>query len=292
MARTEPAAGPQGALVLGALLVRAEERLAAAGAAEPRREALRLWAGLRDENPGQAWLERARAVAPEEAARFEAAVARRARGEPLAYATGRAGFRTLVLRADARALIPRPETEGLVERVLALAPAGRVADVGTGTGCIALSLRAEGGYADVLALDLSAEALALARENVRATGLGVTLVRGDLTAPLATGALDALVSNPPYLTEHEYAGLDGAVRAWEPRLALPSGTDGLEATTRLLDDGRRVVRPGGLLALEVDCTRAAEAARRAAALGWTGVTVEADLYGRERYLLARRSEAR
>jgi release factor glutamine methyltransferase len=266
-------------------------RFARAGLPEPRREALRLWADLRDESPARAVLERARLVAPADAAAFHAAVERRAAGEPLAYAAGRAGFRTLMLRTDARALIPRPETEGLVERVLARVPGGRVADVGTGTGCIALSLRAEGAYTQVVAVDLSAAALALARENARAIGLAVDFLRGDLTAPLGEGRLDALVSNPPYLTEREYAELDGAVRDWEPRLALPSGADGLEATTRLLGDGRRVVRPGGLVALEVDCARAGEAARRAAALGWTDVTVEADLFGRERYLLARRSES-
>lgn len=263
-------------------------RLAAAGVAEPRREALRVWSGLTGLGPGAAFLASEALVATPEAERFMRAIERRAAGEPLAYVTGTTGFRTLTLRTDDRALIPRPETEGLVDLVLGRAPAGRVADVGTGSGCIALSLRAEGGYDGVVALDRSAEALALAAENARCSGLAVALVRADLTGPLAAGSLDALVSNPPYLTDREYADLDPAVRAWEPAAALPSGADGLDATFRLLDDGRRVVRAGGWIALEVDCRRAAVVAARAGELGWTNVSVARDLFERERYVLARR----
>jgi release factor glutamine methyltransferase len=120
----------------------------------------------------------------------------------------------------------------------------------------------------------------------------VRLIRADLCVPLRPGAFDALVSNPPYLTAGEYATLDGSVRDWEPALALVSGDDGLGATTRLLLDGRDVLRPGGWLALEVDCSRAAIAARLAGELGWENVTVQVDLFGRERYLLAQRSDTR
>ena len=264
--------------------------LQAAGIGEPAREALRILAGLRDAAPGTVWLERERPLEPGEAEAFAAAVERRARGEPLAYVTGRIGFRTLTVRVDRRVLIPRPETEGLVERVLALAPGGDVADVGTGSGCIALSLAAEGRYRSVTAIDRSADALAVARCNARELGLPVALLRGDLAEALGGMRFDALVSNPPYLTDGEYAALDGAVRDWEPEPALPSGPDGLAATDRLLADGLRVLRPGGWLALEVDCSRAGEAARRAAARGWRAVRVDMDLYGRERYLLAQRSD--
>ncbi|HEU5040776.1 MAG TPA: methyltransferase, partial [Gemmatimonadales bacterium] len=170
--------------------------------------------------------------------------------------------------------------------------AGRVADIGTGTGALALSLAQEGGFEQVIAVDLSAAALALAAENRRASGLPVTLVRGDLCGPLAAGSLDALVSNPPYLSAGEYAVLDASVRGWEPAAALVSGEDGLEATGRLLDDGRRVVRPGGWVAIEVDSARAGACARRAGELGWDAVAIHADLYGRERYLLAQRSATR
>jgi release factor glutamine methyltransferase len=117
-------------------------------------------------------------------------------------------------------------------------------------------------------------------------------VRADLCTSLRPGTLDALVSNPPYLTAGEYSWLEGAVRDWEPAMALVSGADGMQATTRLLVEGRQAVRRGGWLALEVDCSRAGLAARRAGELGWEDVSVHVDLFGRERYLLARRSDTR
>jgi release factor glutamine methyltransferase len=272
------------------LLADATAWLHAGGVASPRREALRIWADLVGEAPGEA-LVRPQSFVDRGAARaFLAVIERRARGEPLAHATGSVGFRGLTLRSDRRALIPRPETEGLVDLLLARVRRGRVADVGTGTGCLALSLAAEGGFAEVVGVDLSADALALAAENRARTGLQVSLVRGDLCGPLRGGVFDALVSNPPYLTAGEYAALDPSVRDWEPRVALESGADGLHAIVRLLEEARAVLRPGGWLGLEVDCTRAAESARRAGALGWSDVAIHADLFGRERYLLARRSE--
>ena len=281
---------PEVALPLAEVLAEARAQLGAAGVPEPAREALRLWTDLNDAAAGRALLDRSRAVDPAAAARLMTAVGRRAEGEPLAYVTGRTGFRRLELRIDRRALIPRPETEGLVDLVLERVSGGRVADLGTGSGCIALSLATEGRYDAVLAVDSSADALALAGENRQLTGAGVTLVRGDLTAGLAAGSLDALVSNPPYLTEREYAELDPAVSRWEPREALVSGADGLHATVRLLDEGRRVLRSDGWLALELDASRAAVVAGLARGLGWWAVEVRVDLFGRERYLLARRSE--
>jgi release factor glutamine methyltransferase len=257
------------------LVTEAAATLGVSGIAEPRREAIRIWRDL-DGPPGSD---------------FSAAVARRASGEPLAYVTGQAGFRHLLLQTDRRALIPRPETEQLVELFLGVAPSGRVADIGTGTGCIALSLATEGRYREVVAIDRSREALSLAEENRVRTGADqVRLVRGDLTEPLGAESLDALVSNPPYLTDTEWRELDSSVCLWEPSEALASGPDGLRDTTRLLVDGRRVLRPGGWLAMELDCRRAEQVARLAVAFGWTGVQVTKDLFGRERYLLARRSE--
>ena len=265
--------------------------LAAAGLDGAGREALRLWAELSGEAPGAAMLEPDRSLSPECVEAYAAAVRRRAAGEPLAHVIGLAGFRHLTLRSDRRALIPRPETEGLVELVLARVSRGRVADVGTGTGCIALSLATEGGYDAVVGIDLSPEALRLAAENRRAVGARVSLVRGNLCDALGPATFDALVSNPPYLTAEEYAGLDRSVRDWEPELVLAGGSGGLDVIARLLDTGVAVVRPGGWLALEIDCARAALCARRAGAAGWTDVAIHADLFGRERYLLARRSDA-
>jgi release factor glutamine methyltransferase len=286
----EPAG--RAATTLAGALAAAAAHLGAAGIAEPRREALRIWAGLAGAAPARALADAAAVrLDPIEAAAFLAAAERRARGEPLAYVTGRAGFRHLELAADRRALIPRPETEGLVELVLGRAQGGDVADIGTGTGCIALSLATEGGCRRVVAVDCSDAALALARANAAALRVELALVRGDLTHALAAGSLDALVSNPPYLSAAEYAALDPSVRDWEPALALQSGPDGFAATEALLDDGQRVLRPRGWIALELDASRAAEAARRASALGWADVAIHHDLFGRERYLLARRNDA-
>ena len=273
------------------LLADAAAALEAAGLGSARREALRLWTEITGEPPDHALLGDATPIAPDSAEAFAAAIRRRAAGEPLAYVSGWSGFRHLTLRADRRALIPRPETEGLVELVLARVPGGRVADVGTGSGCIALSLATEGAYDEVVAIDRSAEALGLAEQNRRLTGVRIDLVRGDLCGPIRPASLDALVSNPPYLTGGEHAALDRSVRDWEPAEALVGGADGLEAIVRLLDAGHAVVRPGGWLALEIDCARAALCARRAGASGWTDVAIHADLFGRERYLLARRSDA-
>src|SRR6476469_7745369 len=130
-----------------------------------RREAVRIWAGLEVAPSASHLLDEGAVIAPERSAVFLAAIRRRAAGEPLAHVPGWAGFRHLMLRSDARALIPRPETEGLVDLVLSRIRTGRVADVGTGTGCLALSLATEGAFGAVLAVDRSAAALALAREN-------------------------------------------------------------------------------------------------------------------------------
>lgn len=283
---------PELALSLRLLIGDGAERLRQAGIPGPRRVALRIWVELNRAGAAEALVLEELEVSPALTAHFQHAIDRRASGEPLAHVTGWAGFRHLNLRSDRRALIPRPETEGLVELLLQRVRSGRVADIGTGSGCIALSLALEGGFSEVVAVDRSDEALALARQNRELVGARVGLVQGDLCGPLRSGAFDALVSNPPYLTLAEYCALEGSVRDWEPSLALVSGPDGLDATARLLEEGRRVLRPGGWLALEVDCSRAALAAERATTLGWEDAAVHMDLFGRERYLLARRSDTR
>ena len=274
------------------LIQEATDRLAQAGVPEPRRQAVRIWAELSQAAQDDLLLTRGHDVDSAAAARYQHAIKRRASGEPLPHVIGWTGFRHLSLRSDRRALIPRPETEGLVELLLQRARGGRVVDIGTGSACIALSLALEGAFTEVVGIDCSAEALALAGENRELVGARVELVQGDLCAPLRAGTFDALISNPPYLTAAEYAGLDSSVRDWEPAIALESGEDGLEATVRLLDQGRDVLRAGGWLALEVDCARAGSAAHLASALGWEDVGIHLDLFGRERYLLARRSNTR
>jgi release factor glutamine methyltransferase len=283
---------PETASRLGSAIDEAADRLRRAGVPRPRQEAMRIWGELTGRGAAEAILQRNEPLRDATAAAFQSAVLRRSCGEPLAHVTGWSGFRQLLLHSDRRALIPRPETEGLVDLVLERVRTGRVADVGTGTGCLAFSLWLEGSFDQVVGVDCSSAALELAGLNRNLLGANVGLVRGDLCAPLGRGLLNALVSNPPYLTAGEYASLDPLVRNWEPAVALVSGEDGMEATLRLLREGQEVLRPGGWMALEVDCSRAAAAARRAVELGWTEVAVHVDLFGRERYLLARRSETR
>jgi release factor glutamine methyltransferase len=280
---------PESAIELRAMLEEGTNTLRRAGLAEPRRQALRIWSDLNQSSGAEALLGGAGTIQANAAGRYRDSIHRRSAGEPLAHVTGWAGFRHLVIRSDRRALIPRPETESLVDLLLERQRTGRVADIGTGTGCIALSLALEGRFERIVGLDRSAEALSLADTNRRLTGARVELMRADFCSALRDQSFDALISNPPYLTRDEYHRLDPAVRSWEPEMALVSGEDGLEATARLLDEGRRVLRPGGWLMVEVDCTRARAAARLASALGWVDTSVHTDLFDRERYLLARRS---
>lgn len=265
--------------------------LAGAGSRDPLREAARLWAALSDIRVGEVWLRRETPAPVEAAARFRAAVRRRAAGVPFAYVVGTAAFRTLELAIDERALIPRPETEGLVDLVLqwerGARSGGMVADIGTGSGCIALALASEGSFERVFATDVSEAAAALARENVARVSPAVPVeVRvGDLLAPIDGLRCRAIVANPPYLTEGEWTVLEPDVRDYEPAIALASGPDGLDATRRLLADAREALEPGGLLAMEIDERRAPEVRGLAQAAGWQ-VRIHPDLFGRPRYALA------
>jgi release factor glutamine methyltransferase len=272
-------------------IARAAEVLGAAGIADPRREALRVWSAIAGESVGTMWLRRECPADPRVRERAQAAVQRRVGGMPFAYAVGCASFRTLELLSDDRALIPRPETEGLVALVLqwaGQASGGTAADAGTGSGCIALALAVEGHFDRVIATDRSPRALALARENVERVhpSVPVDLRRGDWLAPVAPERCRVIVANPPYLREDEWAALEPGVRDAEPREALASGPDGLAATRTLLRQAGHALVPGGLLALEIDERRATSVAALARGAGWRHVAIHHDLFGRPRYVLA------
>ena len=248
-----------------------------------------VWAAVSGLSVGEAWLRRDEPKTPETVAKYQRAVEQLARGVPFAYAVGRAAFRTLDLEIDSRALIPRPETEGLVELVLGCAASGIAADIGTGCGCIALALATEGRFDRVIAVERSAAAAALARENVALVQprTPVEIREGDLLAPLAGQRFRAIVANPPYLTEAEYAELAPSVREFEPRDALVSGADGLDATRRLLAGAAAMLEPGGVLALEIDERRGDAVHALAQAHGWTRIEIRDDIFGRPRYALAK-----
>lgn len=269
-------------------LAAATARLRSAGITAARREALLLWSGLDGSAPGDVLIRDSLTGRGALVARFREAVTRRIAGEPIQYVVGATGFRRLLLRSDRRALIPRPETEGVVDLALRLAPRGRALDLGTGTGCLALALADEGAWRDVTAVDASEDALSLARENGQRLGLSVRWLLGDWTAPVRGERFDVIVSNPPYIATGELAGLERSVRDWEPMLALDGGPDGLDVPRRVLEEASAVSAPGAAIVMELDASRAADTADLARGLGWKEVNLHDDLFGRPRYLAARR----
>ena len=247
------------------------------------------------------YMERARALGEEDWQRLAAWIQRRRAGEPIQYVTGRAAFRGLDLAVSPTVLIPRPETEGLVEAALGVLraegarwPRPRVLDLGTGSGAIALAIAAEWPSARVTATDASEAALAVARENARALGLQsrVQFLRGDWFEPIdADETFEAVISNPPYIATGEWDVLAEDVRAFEPQEALFSGSTGLEALREIVDEAPQHLVAGGLLALELAEMRANEVAGwLEGAQEWEGVRVLDDLAGRPRVLLARRQK--
>ena len=276
----------------------AARRLRASGSRSPRLDAELLLATALGARRVTLLTDSERVLTPIEERRFEGYVCRREAHEPVAYIRRRRAFRTLELEVTPDVLIPRPETETLVDvalEALAVVPAEHgeplALDVGTGSGCIALALAAEDPFVRVTAVDVSEAAAELARHNAARLGLGgrLRILHSDLFAALPPEErFDLIVSNPPYIPAFEYEALEPNVRDYEPRLALHGGTDGLDVYRRLVPEALGRLRAGGTLALEVGAGQAAAVrALFAAAAGYGTPLERADLGGVARVVWAK-----
>jgi release factor glutamine methyltransferase len=244
-----------GEMELRVALAQATTVLERAGLAEPRLDAEVLLAHALGLTRAQLYACLTQRLSPQDRERYQALIARRARHEPVAYIVGHRAFYGLDFLVDRRALIPRPETELLVERAVVIAQARSlrlIADVGTGCGAIAISLAAHLPEATLYALDASPDALAVAEANCRRHGVEgrVHLLRGDLLSPLPQ-PVDLITANLPYVPREELQSLPPAIRDYEPLTALDGGEDGLEAIRRLLAQARGHLRPRGAILLEI-----------------------------------------
>jgi release factor glutamine methyltransferase len=275
-------------VTLGEVLAAATDYLAARGVQSARLDAERLLARALHLSRIELYTQHDRPLTEAERDAARALVQRRGAREPLAYVLGDWDFRRLTLRTDARALVPRPETEIVVERCLELIrdqDAPRVLDVGTGSGAIALAIAHEHAGARVVATDVSDSALELASENARAHDLEVAFVVADLLDGV-DGPFDLVVSNPPYVEPGEIEALEPEVRDWEPRAALVDEGQ----TERLLVDVTRVL--AGWLVLEVHEAHARAVAAQLSAAGFADVGITRDLAGKDRVVEARWQQTR
>lgn len=270
-----------------------QARFAEKGLATPRLDAELLLAKALDSDRIGLYTRHDQPLDKDELAACRALIRRRLDGEPVAYIIGKKEFWSLSFTVDERVLVPRPETELLVETALETlrgreaANQVRIADVGTGSGAIAVALALELRDAEVLAVDVSEAALEVARKNAADLGARVEFLRGDLLDPLVgREPFDAIVSNPPYIPDAEFAALPPEVRR-EPRGALLGGADGLRELRRLVEGGRRLLKPGGLLAMEVGAGQAEAVAELLRSAGYVDVLVRADLAGIGRVVAGR-----
>ena len=233
------------------------------------------------------------ALSGEAAARYEWLLSRRLAGEPIQYITGETEFYGLPFRVDRSVLIPRLETEHLVEKSLSLAeafPNPRLVDVGTGSGAIAVALAHKLPAAQVTAIDLSPQALAVARANAERNSVAkrIRFLEGSLLAPVAGESFDIVVSNPPYVPETDRTSLSVEVRDHEPELALFAGNDGLAVYHELIPQAHAVLVPGGFLVLEVGCGQHNAVAALLEASGFNQIEFIPDLQGIQRVVTGRR----
>ncbi len=295
----ELAAPPSAAISVEEMVRRSERVLVQSGVEVPRRNAEYLVAFSLGCERWQLYVDRRRQLSPDEAKNCRTLTDFRAGGVPLAYLLGTVGFHNLELKVDRRALIPRPETELLVNLALewlktlsGLRP--RVLDLGCGSGNIALALARQFPGCEVFASDISPLALSLARENAGELGLasGIDFRLGDLFEPWAdrsTTGFDLIVSNPPYLTRAELAGAPREVRDHEPRPALDGGEDGLAVVRRLIGKSPGYLRPGGRILLEIGSGQGRQALNLLEADGhFTDCEIFQDLAGRDRVASAQR----
>lgn len=242
----------------------------------------------------QLYIQHDRPLTTAEIDAYRRAIARRAHREPVAYITGKREFFSIELLVDRRCLIPRPETEILVETALEEIrrrfpekPELKVADIGTGSGAIAISVAKHEPRARVTAVDIDRDALDVAVANVRRTGVAdrVTLKVGELLTPLGGELYDAILSNPPYISEEEWRHLAPDVRDYEPRRALVGGEDGLAVIRQLIQEAKRNLAPGGFLALEIGASQGDQVVALAQASGYAKTRLVQDLAGLDRVVI-------
>ncbi|MCB9497542.1 MAG: peptide chain release factor N(5)-glutamine methyltransferase [Fibrobacteria bacterium] len=277
---------------LGDLLRKTEEFFQRKEIENPRGDARRLLAHGLGLTPMQVMLQFDRPLTDPEVAVLRELVSRRGRGEPLQHILGVVGFRHLEIRCDARALVPRPETEQLVDLAqekLAHLDTPRVHEVGVGTGCVALSMRHEKAKWRVTGSDLSPDALALARHNAQLLGIWTPFLRMDLLDGFLPESLDAVVSNPPYIASSEIPGLSAEVRC-DPLLALDGGKDGLVVVARLAEQALRILKPGGWLLVEHGHDQGPSSVSLCGE-GWAQAATVPDLAGLDRFLVAQKRPA-
>lgn len=278
------------------LLDRAVRRLEGAGRTAPRRTAEWLLTEVLGADRARLYAHPEQRVSPEAARRFEEMVERRVQGEPLQHILGYTSFHGLRLQVSPDVMVPRPETERVVDRALACiekTEQPRVLDVGTGSGCIALTLKHERPNAVVHACDVSPDALAVARDNAEALQLDVQFLEADVLADEVPGNvpgdLDLLVSNPPYIPDAEADTLPPVVREYDPDVSLFAGDDPLRFYRALADWARALCAPGASVVVEIHAGYAGEVEGLLRRKGLADVGVDEDLDGRPRVVWGRRT---